>query len=327
MALTVSVNAAKSGLAQPTLHLSADLSFEEGHCTAILGHSGAGKTSLLRCIAGLDHYEDAHVQYGKTIYEGNGIFIPPHRRRLGFIFQHHNLFEHLSVINNLRYAIKRSPRLDNADTLDEAANTFQIKHLLPKMPNELSGGEKQMVALTRTALSSPQALLLDEPFSNIDLQSKELMIQSIKRMSREKNIPVIFVTHSFDEVAQLADDVVVIEKGAVESSGSLFEITSDLHHSLANKANATVVLNAQIVQHDDNFGLTKASINGQVIYVKQTSQPVGNQIRIRIAAKDISICLAKPDDSSILNILPVTIKEILPIAKTHALLKLDLNGQ
>ncbi|MBV1881977.1 MAG: molybdenum ABC transporter ATP-binding protein [Pseudomonadales bacterium] len=327
MGLTVSVDAAQSGQTHSTLHLTANLNFESGRCTAILGHSGAGKTSLLRCIAGLDHYEDAHVQYDDTIYEGNEIFIPPYRRRLGIIFQHDNLFEHLSVIDNLRYAKKRRLDQDGKLSLDSVAKTFQIKHLLNKMPNTLSGGEKQMVALARVSLTSPRALLLDEPFSNIDIHSKALMIQSIKTLCRDNQIPVIFVTHSFDEVAQLADDVVVIEKGVVESSGTLFDVTSDIHHSLANKSNAAVVLNARIEQHDEEFGLTKAYVNKQMIYIKQTSQPIGQQCRIRIAAKDISICLNKPEDSSILNILPVTITEIRSIAETHVLLKLDLDGQ
>jgi len=342
MALTVSVDAVKNNASSSSLHLNANLSFEEGKCTAILGHSGAGKTSLLRCVAGLDHYPDAHVQYDSSIFQGNQIFIPPHLRRFGIIFQHNNLFEHLSVIDNLRYALKRRTTKKYANTnvlhtnsdykkkpltIKSAAETFKIEHLLKKMSTNLSGGEKQMVALARTALTSPRALLLDEPFSNIDTHSKASMIQSIKDLSRKNNIPVVFVTHIFEEVAQLADDVVVIENGHVESSGSLFEITSNLHHSLANKTNATVVLNSRIEEHDEEFGLTKTSINNNIIYIKHTPQTIGNFCRIRIAARDVSICLSKPNDSSILNILPATIEEILPIENTHVLLKLDLNGQ
>ena len=198
--------------------LDVDLNIPSSGVTSLYGPSGCGKTTLIRAIAGLEHHAGGFLKVGDTTWQDNTIFLPPHRRPLGYVFQESSLFEHLSVQGNLEYGVKRIPRDERRVSLDSAIELLEIGHLLNRKPATLSGGERQRVAIARALAVSPELLLMDEPLAALDVSRKQEIIPYIESLHRELDIPMIHVSHLPEEVTRLADHMVLLEAGQVVAS-------------------------------------------------------------------------------------------------------------
>lgn len=278
--------------------------------TALFGPSGSGKTTLLRCIAGLERaLGSLHVN--GELWQDQATFLPTHKRPLGFVFQEASLFTHLSVRANLEYGLKRTPISERKVPLEQVVEWLGLSRLIERGdPAKLSGGERQRVAIGRALLTSPRILLMDEPLSALDSNSKQEILPYLERLHRELNIPVLYVSHAMDEVARLADHLVLLEKGRVIASGELHETLARLDLPTAHFDDAGAVIEAAVAQHDEKYHLTRLDFPGGNLWVGKVEQSFGTQIRARVLARDVSIATVMPCGSSINNILPAHILEI-----------------
>jgi len=278
--------------------------------TALFGPSGSGKTTLLRCIAGLERAAGSLHVNGAT-WQDETQFMPVHKRPLGYVFQEASLFLHLSVRANLEYGLKRTPLAERKVPLEQAVEWLGLNHLIErKDPSQLSGGERQRVAIGRALLTSPRILLMDEPLSALDNTSKHDILPYLERLHRELKIPVLYVSHAMDEVARLADHLVLLEKGRVIASGALNEMLARLDLPTAHFDDAGAVIEAAVTQQDEIYHLTRLDFSSGHLWVGKVDQPFGTVVRARVLARDVSIATQAPQGSSINNILNARIEEI-----------------
>lgn len=278
--------------------------------TALFGPSGSGKTTLLRCIAGLERAAGTLQVNGQTWQDG-ARFVPTHMRSLGYVFQEASLFSHLSVRANLEYGLKRTPVAERKVPLEQVVEWLGLSHLIDRGdPAKLSGGERQRVAIGRALLTSPRILLMDEPLSALDASSKQEILPYLERLHRDLEIPVLYVSHSLDEVARLADHLVLLQQGKVIASGELHETLSRLDLPTAHFDDAGAVIETAVAQHDEKYHLTRLDFPGGQLWVGRVGQPFGTQVRARVLARDVSIATQPPQGSSINNILNARIDEI-----------------
>jgi molybdate transport system ATP-binding protein len=312
--------------------LDVDLSLPGRGVSALFGHSGSGKTSCLRAMAGLDRAPRGYFAIGQEVWqdESRGLFVAPHQRALGVVFQEASLFSHLSVRCNMEFGQKRvQPRAGERQrrlALDEVAQLLGLASLLERSPGELSGGERQRVAIARALLAAPKILLLDEPLAALDLKRKLEIMPYLERLHGELSIPVIYVSHSPDEVARLADHLCLLDQGRVLASGPLNEVLSriDLPSSFADETG--VVIEARIAEHEADE-LTRIEFPGGTIFVSRRSEPVGVLLRCKINARDVSLALAPQVQSSILNCVAATVVDLAPSdAPGQLLVRLDAAG-
>ncbi|QFY41508.1 molybdenum ABC transporter ATP-binding protein [Candidatus Methylospira mobilis] len=289
--------------------LGVDLQVPGQGVTALFGHSGSGKTTVLRCIAGLERVPDGFLSVNGEIWQDDckSIFLPTHRRPLGYVFQEASLFAHLSVRKNLEFGLKRVPQTSQKVAFDQALELLGIESLLERKPASLSGGERQRVGIARALLTSPRLLLLDEPLAALDKKRKDEIIPYLERLQNELSIPLIYVSHSMNEIAQLADFLVLLDHGSVIASGPLQETLArlDLHGSFADDAG--VVLKTVVAAHEDADALTRLDFTGGSIYVAERPEPLGRSVRCRVHARDVSLTLEKPVATSILNLVSATV--------------------
>ena len=293
--------------------LQTDLILPATGVTALFGHSGSGKTTLLRCIAGLEHAPHGFLQVGESCWQDSskGFFLPTYQRPLGYVFQEASLFPHLNVRKNLEYGRKRSPITLQRNSLDQAISLLGIEHLLSRMPEKLSGGERQRVAIARALAVSPQVLLMDEPLAALDLQRKQEILPFLARLHNELAIPILYVTHSPDEVTQLADHLVVLESGKVITAGTLAETLTQLDSPLAQGEQASSVLQVTLSAHEPEFHLSQVQFSGGSLSLPyQATTAIGTTLRLRIYARDVSLSLHATEQTSILNALPARITGI-----------------
>jgi molybdate transport system ATP-binding protein len=294
--------------------------------TALFGRSGSGKTTLLRCFAGLVRSEGFLRVNGEIWQDSDaGVFLPTHRRPLGYVFQEKSLFAHLSVRKNLEYGLKRLPRAERRVRFDEAVTLLGVAALLSRTPQQLSGGQGQRVAIARALLASPRLLLMDEPLASLDLASKSEILPYLERLHAELSIPVIYVTHSPDEVSRLADHLVLLEHGRVQAAGRLRDLLTRLDLPLVHE-DATAIVEATVAAHDAHYHLTWVEFPGGRLTVPLAERVPGHRIRLRIHARDVSLTLEKNTRTSILNILPARVLEIAAEDAAQLLVKLDLGG-
>jgi molybdate transport system ATP-binding protein len=276
--------------------------------TALFGPSGSGKTTCLRAIAGLEHVNDGYVAVGGEVWQDQAqrTFVPTHRRSLGYVFQEASLFAHLSVRANLEFGMKRVPRSERRFEPEEVARLLGIWELLERRPERLSGGERQRVAIARALLASPRLLLMDEPLAALDLRRKQEILPYLERMHDALSIPIIYVSHAPDEVARLADHLVLLDGGRVVASGPLGETLAraDLPPSFADDAG--VVLDTVLEGHEAD-ALSRLRFDGGVLYVGQRREAIGTHLRCRIHARDVSLALQRPEGTSIVNLLPARV--------------------
>lgn len=308
--------------------LDLDLTLPGRGVSALFGPSGSGKTTCLRAMAGLERAPDGLFALGDTVWqnEANGIFVPTHRRALGMVFQEASLFAHLSVRRNMEFGQKRALTATSAFTLSEVSELLGIGHLLERMPVQLSGGERQRVAIARALLAAPQVLLLDEPLAALDSKRKQEILPYLERLHRELAIPVIYVSHAPDEVARLADHLVLLDQGKVVASGPLNAVLSriDLPGTFADDAG--IVLEAVVAEHEADE-LTRLEFPGGHLYVAQRREPVGTVLRCRILARDVSLALAPQTQVSILNCVNAVVVDLAATATPgQVLVRLDVAG-
>ncbi len=320
---------ARFRLARKDFTLDADLTLPGSGVTALFGHSGSGKTTCLRALAGLERASDGYVAIGDEVWqdESRSLFVPPHRRALGVVFQEASLFPHLSVRGNMEFGQKRASTATNGFALPEIAELLGIDHLLDRAPAQLSGGERQRVAIARALLAAPRILLMDEPLAALDLMRKLEILPYLERLHRELAIPVIYVSHSPDEVARLADHLVLLDEGRVVASGPLKQVLSRIDLPAAFADDAGVVIETKVAAHEAD-DLTRLEFPGGAIFVSRRGEPVGTLLRCRIHARDVSLALLPPLKTSILNCLDATVVDLAPTdIPGHVLVRLDLGGE
>lgn len=315
----------------PNFSLGVDLSLPGRGVTALYGHSGSGKTTCLRCIAGLEKPKDAFIRINGEVWQdsANGIFLAPHKRSLGYVFQEASLFAHLTVRGNLEFGLKRIAASERRVKLDQAAALLGIDHLLARQPDTLSGGERQRVGIARALLTSPRLLLLDEPLAALDARRKNDILPYLERLHDELDIPMLYVSHSQDEVARLADHLVLVSDGKALASGPIGETLARLDLPLAMGDDAGVVVEGQVVAYDTTYHLVTVRLPASELSIRVAHAPLqaGKPLRFKIQARDVSLNLQPDDQSSILNRLPVTVlSEIAADNAAHVLVRLDAEG-
>lgn len=311
-----------------TFLLDVDLILPSSGITVLFGHSGSGKTSLLRCIAGLQHAPHGYLEINGAIWQDSNqnLFLPTHQRSLGYVFQEANLFPHLSVAGNLQFGLKRIKQ-SATNKLDYILELLGIEHLLQRMPAHLSGGERQRVAIARALALNPEVLLMDEPMASLDFKRKQEILPFLNRLHRELNIPVIYVTHSQQEVAQLADHLVIMEEGRALASGPLSETLSRLDVPLAQDREAATVWPVTVAEHEAEYHLTRVAFDGGMLSLPTLAATIGTPMRVQIYARDVSISLQAPFATSILNVLPAIISGIADDGSGQSVLGLVVGTQ
>jgi molybdate transport system ATP-binding protein len=318
---------ARFALAFTGFALDVDLELPGRGVTALFGHSGSGKTTLLRCIAGLQHVPGGALSVNGAVWQGADVFVPTHRRPLGYVFQEASLFPHLSVRRNLEYGIRRVPLALRRGGLETSIELLGIGQLLDRATDALSGGERQRVAIARALAVSPQLLLLDEPLASLDLARKQEILPYLQRLHDDLDIPVLYVSHAPDEVARLADHVVLLERGRVIAQGDLQATLSRLDLAGAFADDLGAVIEGTIGAHDDTDHMTRIDFRGGSFLVSRCAEAAGARVRFRIQARDVSLALQKPEHTSILNVLPARVAEVVEAAAPgQVLVKLDVGG-
>ncbi len=303
-------------------NLDFDLDLPAQGFTAICGPSGCGKTTLLRSIAGLEPDFRGTVRVGPRVWQDAETLVPLHRRALGYVFQNSELFPHLSVEGNLRFAWDRTPLERRRVTWDEVVDLLGLAGLLARSTTNLSGGERQRVALGRALLKSPDLLLLDEPLASLDRSTRRTVFPLLERMRDQFAIPVLYVTHAVDEAARLADRLVLMENGQIVNDGPLVELLTSPAPGLALGSDAGAVVSATVGAIDDKFHLARLDFPGGELQVCDRGLALGASARVRIHARDVSLALTPPADTSILNILPVEVVDLLPDEPARVVVRL-----
>ncbi|MGA8400527.1 MAG: molybdenum ABC transporter ATP-binding protein [Stellaceae bacterium] len=302
----------------------------EGGLTALFGRSGAGKTSLVNAIAGLIRPDRGHVAIdGEVLTDtATGRFVPAHRRRVGYVFQEGRLFPHLNVRQNLAYGRWFAPKMGiSGSDFDQVVGLLGIAHLLARRPANLSGGEKQRVAIGRALLARPRVLVMDEPLASLDDSRRHEIFPYIERLRDEMRVPIVYVSHSVPEVARLATTLVVLSDGQVAAIGPTAEIMGRLDlFPLTGRAEAGAILATRVAGHD-HFGLTILTAAAGELRVPRLDLPVGTALRVRIRARDVMIALAPPENLSALNVVPGTVAEIAAGDGPIVQMRLDCAGE
>jgi molybdate transport system ATP-binding protein len=282
--------------------------------TALFGPSGCGKTTVLRCMAGLQRLP-GDLKVGGSVWQdsGRGEFLNPHRRAVGYVFQEASLFSHLSVRGNLLFGAQRAEHasLSGALNFDGVVDLLGLNSLLERSPDKLSGGERQRVSVGRALLSQPEILLMDEPLAALDHKTKEEILPYLEALHETLSIPIIYVSHDISEVARLADRIIVLSNGRVVAAGDVAGILERLDLTdTADRFEAGVLLTARVVRHDEKYHLTHLDHFGQAIVMPTMKAGPGDDIRLRVRARDVSLATQMPMGLSVRNILKGTVAEI-----------------
>jgi molybdate transport system ATP-binding protein len=306
--------------------LDVDLDLPQRGISALFGHSGSGKTTVLRAIAGLERAPGGVVALGDDVWQDDarGVFVPVHKRAIGYVFQEASLFPHLSVRANLEFGRKRVPVHERRFALEPVTALLGIEGLLERRPDGLSGGERQRVAIARALLASPRLLLMDEPLAALDLRRKLEILPYLERMHAELAIPIVYVSHAPDEVARLADHLVLLDAGKAVASGPLTETLArvDLPPSFADDAG--VVLDTILAGHEED-ALSRLEFAGGALFVGRRREAIGTHLRCRIHARDVSLALDRPQGTSIVNRLPAVVTAVAPTdTPGHVLVQLRM---
>ncbi|WP_037066930.1 molybdenum ABC transporter ATP-binding protein [Allorhizobium undicola] len=253
--------------------------------TVLFGPSGSGKTTMVNAVAGLLSPDAGHIRFGEHVWSdaGGGHFVPPHRRRIGYVFQEARLFPHMSVAANLRYGARFVPKGAARESLERISDLLRLTPLLRRMPAALSGGERQRVALGRALMASPRLLLMDEPLSALDHDLKQQILPDMERIRDEARVPILYVTHSLAEMTRLASRIVTMEKGRAE----LLEPQQALPELGDSRAGSFI--QAEIIGHDEGEGVTLARCRAGTLFLRRSPLPPGTKIRIFLPASDVIV--------------------------------------
>ncbi len=279
--------------------------------TALFGRSGSGKTTILRCIAGLARLP-GRLSVAGDKWQSETLFLPAHRRPVGYVFQEASLLPHISVRRNLLFGHRRALRGGAAEEIgfDQVVPLLGLEPLLERAPQLLSGGERQRVAIGRALLSQPRLLLLDEPLSGLDRDAKAEILPYLEALHADLAIPALYVSHDIAEVERLADHIVQLEKGRVVAAGPLAALLADPDLPFARSAEAASVVDVRVRSYDAHDRLLDCDLEGQTLLVAGPDHPAGARLRVRLAASDISLAVESPSRTTILNVLPATVVEV-----------------
>ena len=296
-----------------SFRLETQFEVEEGSITAIFGKSGAGKTSTINAIAGLTRPDVGVIQIGNTtLFDQNlRINLPIYKRQIGYVFQDDRLFPHMTVRNNLIYGTPKNRDVANSLNLTDITGLLELAPLLERRPRTLSGGEKQRVAIGRALLSNPKLLLMDEPLASIDVQHRFEILPFIQRVREKTGITIIYVTHALEEVIFIADQIILLSEGQVTAQGTVEEIMSRLDlHPMTSRFDAGAVISATYSGYDREFDLGELSFDGGTLRIAGLNAEIGIHLRAHIRARDVSLMLDKPKDTSVLNVFKGELIEI-----------------
>ena len=293
----------RAQLARSGFYLDVDLEIPPQGITVLFGPSGSGKTSLLRCVAGLERPANGLIRFGQHLWQDDSrnIFVPTWQRDLGYVFQEPSLFDHLDVQKNVAYGLDRSKKPGALEALSGAIALLGIGHLMHRHPANLSGGERQRVAIARALATQPRLLLLDEPLAALDLARRHEILPWLEKMRDELSVPMLYITHSADEVARLADYLVVLDQGAVKAYGAAQDVLARVQSPVIVGEDAGVVLRGTVVQRDTPWHLSQVAFPGGFLWVRDNQLALGRQVRLRVLARDISLSAYEPHDTSIQN--------------------------
>ncbi|WP_394353555.1 molybdenum ABC transporter ATP-binding protein ModC [Vibrio aestuarianus] len=292
------------------VQLNVDLILPGSGICAIFGRSGAGKTSLINAISGLVEPDEGEIEInGHLVYSSNkSINLPVEQRKIGYVFQEARLFPHYSVKGNLNYGVKVS----DAGYFAVITKLLALDNLLERYPHDLSGGEKQRVAIGRALLSKPDVLLMDEPLASLDLPRKREVMPFLEELAQKVKLPILYVTHSMNEILRLADHLVVIEQGKVVTSGDIEQVWSSSHmRPWQSFSEQSSLFSAHICLQNQHYALTQVELADMVkLWVQHVEGEIGSSVRLQIRANDVSVTLDKPSRSSIRNILSAKVSQI-----------------
>jgi molybdate transport system ATP-binding protein len=284
----------------------------KGRVTALFGPSGSGKSSVIAAIAGLMRPREGRVVVaGRVLTETPDQFVPPEARRLAVVFQDARLFPHMRVEDNLKFGWRRAAAKADDATIAHVIDLLGLGNLLTRRPRELSGGEKARVALGRALLASPDMLLLDEPLASLDAARRGEILPYLERLARASDLPMLYVSHQIDEVARLADEIVVIDHGRVTAQGLVFDFLTDIE-APAGVPPLGAVFDAVVAEHQSD-GLTRLAFDGGVLFVPSLERPAAAKVRVRLRAEDLMLALEEPRAISANNVLLCTIAAIKPV--------------
>lgn len=301
--------------------LAVDVELPLRGITGVFGASGAGKTSLLRCIAGLEHVRDGFLAVAGQVWEGEGTSLPTYRRPIGYVFQEPRLFDHLSVAGNIDYGRRRRYSGLSRDT-DDVTELLGLGQLLERKPAALSGGEAQRVAIARALLCAPQVVLMDEPLASLDQPRRDEILPYLDRLHREARTPVIYVSHNIDEICRLCDQLLVLDHGRVLAYGPLQEVLVRTDVPVLSGEEACTVIGGQVNGFDSDDRLLRLEVAAGQLWVPGAFREPGTPVRLRIRANDVSLCRQRPQQTTILNVVPAVIEAIGEGATASAIVRL-----
>jgi molybdate transport system ATP-binding protein len=292
--------------------LNVDLRLPGSGISVLFGPSGSGKTSVLRCVAGLEKARDARIVMGEEVWQDDaaGVFLPTHRRALGYVFQEASLFGHVDVQGNLDYGRKRSRSPAAGRTLQDVVDLLGIGHLLGRRVAQLSGGERQRVAIARALATMPRLLLLDEPLAALDAARRREILPWLEKLRAELKLPMLYVTHAVDELARLADHVVVLEQGRVKAAGPVDEVLSAIDAPAVAGDEAGALVHGVVAERSDQWHLARVDFDHGSFWLRDSGIAVGRQVRLRVLARDVSLATREPLGTSIQNHFACTVVSI-----------------
>ena len=309
-------------LQRPSFELNVDVQLPATGITVLFGPSGSGKTTLLRCVAGLEKAPHGRVALEQAEHplqpnfvwqdHTRDIWVPTWQRDLGYVFQEASLFEHLNVLQNVRYGLKRCHKPGGPQALEQAIQLLGIDHLMDRPIASLSGGERQRVAIARALATQPRLLLLDEPLAALDPSRRQDILPWLEHLRDALHIPMLYVTHSMDELVRLANHVVVLSQGRVQQSGLLQQVLTELNTSLAQGDEAATLITGSVDQIDTAWNLARVAFTGGSIWLRDDGFTQGQKLRLRVLAKDVSLSTVQPQHTSIQNLLPCTVESVTP---------------
>jgi molybdate transport system ATP-binding protein len=288
--------------------LDVDLALPRSGITGIFGPSGAGKSSVLRCVAGLERAQPALVRIAGETWQDDATFVPAWKRAVGYVFQEASLFDHLDVRGNVDYGRRRAGAA--GPSLDAAIELLGIGHLLHRRPASLSGGERQRVAIARAVASAPRLMLLDEPLAALEAARRQDILPWLARLRDELKLPMLYVTHSVDEVARLAETVVLLDRGEAKAQGPTHEVLARIDASAMLGDEAGALLEGRVAERDERWQLARVDFAGGHLWLRDADLPRDRPVRLRLLARDVSVATQEPHGSSIQNILPATVAEV-----------------
>jgi molybdate transport system ATP-binding protein len=310
--------------------LNVDLTLPYHGITVLFGHSGSGKTTCLRAMAGLETLSHSYLSVAGDVWQdsSNDQFVPTYQRDIGYVFQEPSLFPHLSVRQNLEFGYKRIAIEKRQISIAEIAMLLGIDSLLTRDVQQLSGGEKQRVAIARALLTCPKLLLMDEPLSALDLQLKAEILPYLERMHRQLAVPIVYVTHSVNELARLADHIVLFDRGAIIASGQAQAIMSDPQFVAIFGDEIGSIFDTTVVEHSEH-AVTRLDMSGLSLWVSGWQGEIGEAYRCRVLASDVSLSLVEPIQTTVLNRFTARIIDIQPRRDTdgQAVVVLVLSNQ